>query len=41
MSPTTVGSRLRCERCGTEIIVVKATEAALTCCDEPMAAREG
>jgi len=41
MSPTKVGSRLRCERCGTEIIVVKATDAAVTCCGQPMTGREG
>jgi desulfoferrodoxin-like iron-binding protein len=41
MTPTAVGTRLRCERCGTEIIVVKATDGELTCCDKPMAPREG
>ena len=41
MAPTKVGSRLRCEHCGTEIIVVKATDAEVTCCGQAMAVREG
>jgi len=41
MAATTVGTRLRCEQCGTEIIVVKAAEDAVQCCGQPMAAREG
>jgi desulfoferrodoxin-like iron-binding protein len=41
MAATKVGTRLRCERCGTEIIVVKATDDDLTCCEQPMVAREG
>jgi desulfoferrodoxin-like iron-binding protein len=41
MAPTKVGTRLRCERCGTEIIVVKSTDDELTCCGQPMSAREG
>ena len=41
MAPTTVGARLRCEQCGTEIIVVKATDGDVVCCAQPMAAREG
>jgi ribosomal protein S27E len=40
VAATKVGSRLRCERCGTEIIVVKAADAAVTCCGQPMAERE-
>lgn len=31
-----VGSRLRCERCGTEIVVVKAPEGEIVCCGQPM-----
>jgi hypothetical protein len=41
MAEAAVGSRLRCGECGTEIIVVKATEAEVSCCGAPMAAREG
>jgi hypothetical protein len=40
MTPTAVGSRLRCAECGTEIIVVKGTDEPVTCCDRPMAPRE-
>jgi hypothetical protein len=42
MAATKVGTRLRCDRCGTEIIVVKAAdESEPVCCDQPMVAREG
>ncbi|MEX0666543.1 MAG: hypothetical protein WD598_17445 [Acidimicrobiia bacterium] len=41
MAGTTVGARLRCGTCGTEIIVVKATDTDVSCCDAPMAPREG
>ena len=41
MAPTAVGARLRCARCGTEIIVVKGTDESVICCDEPMGPREG
>jgi desulfoferrodoxin-like iron-binding protein len=41
MAPTTVGARLRCGQCGTEIIVVKASDGDVVCCAQPMAAREG
>jgi desulfoferrodoxin-like iron-binding protein len=41
MAATKVGTRLRCERCGTEIIVVKATDDDLACCGQPMVEREG
>jgi ribosomal protein S27E len=40
VAATKVGSRLRCERCGTEIIVVKAADDAVTCCGQPMVERE-
>jgi hypothetical protein len=39
--PTTTGSRLRCAQCETEIIVVKGTDGEVSCCGQPMAAREG
>jgi hypothetical protein len=39
--PTAAGSRLRCEKCETEIIVVKGTDAEVSCCGQPIAAREG
>jgi ribosomal protein S27E len=33
---TGVGERVRCTSCGTEIIVVKAPTAALSCCGRPL-----
>ena len=39
--PTAAGNRLRCEKCETEIIVVKGTDGEVSCCEQPMAAREG
>jgi hypothetical protein len=39
MAPTAVGARLVCSQCGTEIIVVKGTDDAVSCCGEPMAPR--
>jgi Desulfoferrodoxin, N-terminal domain len=30
------GTRLRCERCGSEFIVLKTHAPALDCCGEPM-----
>jgi hypothetical protein len=41
MAATAVGARLRCEQCGTEIIVVKGTDEPVACCDAPMKPREG
>ncbi|HUV09898.1 MAG TPA: hypothetical protein VMX12_02900 [Acidimicrobiia bacterium] len=41
MSPVAVGARLQCTECGTEIIVVKGTDAEVSCCDKVMAPREG
>ena len=38
---TATGSRLRCEQCETEIIVVKGSAGEVSCCGQPMAAREG
>jgi hypothetical protein len=35
-----VGERLRCAKCGTEIIVTKAPSAPIRCCGEPMVPRE-
>lgn len=34
---TKAGTRLRCATCGSEIVVVKAQEAQLTCCGQPLA----
>jgi hypothetical protein len=36
-----VGARLRCAKCGTEIIVVKATDQDVQCCGTPLVPREG
>jgi ribosomal protein S27E len=41
MAGTTVGARLRCGTCGTEIIIVKAAGTDVSCCGAPMTAREG
>jgi len=42
MTATKVGTRLRCDHCGTEIIVVKTADgSAPACCDQPMVTREG
>jgi Desulfoferrodoxin, N-terminal domain len=30
------GTRLRCARCGSEVIVLKSNEPVLECCGEPM-----
>jgi hypothetical protein len=38
--PTKVGTRLQCGTCGTEIIVVKATDAEVVCCGAPMKPKE-
>jgi hypothetical protein len=35
-----VGARLQCSKCGTEIIVVKATDADVSCCGAPLTPRE-
>jgi len=31
------GTRLRCESCSSEIIVIKPAEAVLECCGKPLA----
>jgi hypothetical protein len=36
---TAAGTRLRCEQCETEIIVVKGTDGEVSCCQQPMANR--
>jgi hypothetical protein len=41
MAPTAVGTRLRCAKCGTEIIVVKGTDEEISCCGEAMQPKEG
>ncbi|MFC0530485.1 hypothetical protein [Phytohabitans kaempferiae] len=35
-TPVRVGSRVRCERCGTEIVVVRPPARALVCCEVAM-----
>ncbi|MEX2254481.1 MAG: hypothetical protein WEC34_03485 [Acidimicrobiia bacterium] len=40
MAPTAVGARLRCEKCGTEIIVVKGTDESVSCCGTTMLPRD-
>jgi hypothetical protein len=32
---------MRCENCGTEVIVVKGTDGEVSCCGQAMAPREG
>ncbi len=39
MTKGSIGSRLRCPHCETELIVVKAGEAEIECCGEPMVLR--
>jgi hypothetical protein len=34
------GARLRCAQCETEVIVVKGTDADVSCCSEQMAPKE-
>jgi hypothetical protein len=41
MSPVAVGARLKCEQCATEVIVVKGTDDEVSCCGQPLVAREG
>jgi desulfoferrodoxin-like iron-binding protein len=36
METPQVGTRHRCETCGTEVIVVKAPDGAVACCGQPM-----
>lgn len=36
MPTVKVGSRFRCERCGSEIVVVKAPAAPVRCCGDEM-----
>jgi hypothetical protein len=40
MTAPAAGQRLRCASCGTEIIIVKAPSAPLSCCGQPMGARD-
>jgi ribosomal protein S27E len=40
MTSTEVGARLRCENCGTEIIVVKRSTDEIRCCGSAMEARD-
>jgi hypothetical protein len=37
---TAPGTRLRCAKCETEIIVVKGTDGELSCCEQPMAEKD-
>ncbi|MSO18003.1 MAG: desulfoferrodoxin [Actinobacteria bacterium] len=39
MTEAKIGSRLRCQKCTTELIVVKQGEAEIECCGEPMKLR--
>jgi hypothetical protein len=40
MNVSKAGDRLRCENCGTEIIVVKPPSGPVSCCGVEMAARD-
>lgn len=33
---TKAGTRFRCDTCGSELIVVKASQPELTCCNQPL-----
>jgi hypothetical protein len=37
MEPVKPGSRLRCEGCGTEVVVIKADGVLPACCGKPLA----
>ena len=39
--PTALGTRFRCAQCETEMIVVKGTDAEVSCCTQPMVTKEG
>ncbi|RLC69687.1 MAG: desulfoferrodoxin [Chloroflexi bacterium] len=34
--PNQLGKRYRCEICGTEVLITKAGEGQVECCDQPM-----
>jgi hypothetical protein len=38
MSELSTGTRLRCDECKSEVIVLTGAEAELTCCGAPMTA---
>ena len=40
MSIPKAGTRLKCQECGTEVMVVKAPGAALSCCGKEMGGRD-
>lgn len=35
-APVKVGTRYRCNGCGSEVVVVRAAAGPVTCCDRPM-----
>jgi ribosomal protein S27E len=37
METPQVGTRHKCSRCGTEVVVVKAPDGAVSCCGETLA----
>ncbi|HLG91851.1 MAG TPA: hypothetical protein VKY15_02590 [Acidimicrobiales bacterium] len=39
MAELKAGDRLRCQRCGTEVIVVRAPSAPIRCCGQELVAR--
>jgi hypothetical protein len=39
--PIAIGTRLRCAQCETEVLVVKATDAEIMCCGQPLSPKEG
>ena len=39
--PIAPGTRLRCAQCETEVLVVKGTEADISCCGQVLVAKEG
>jgi hypothetical protein len=39
--PIAPGSRLRCAQCETEILVVKGTDAEISCCGQVLVVKEG
>ena len=35
-----MGKRYRCEKCGTEVLAVKAGDGELQCCSQPMSLQD-
>ena len=38
--PNLLGRRFRCESCNTEVLITKAGEGEVVCCEKPMEAQQ-